>query len=177
MKSVTYVFPCHRLLLVLGQLLFLLKGRLTVELRKRDFTLTHWILCHWILLSNLLANCPHTQWTENGTFSEVTSVWGVSAVAILDCSFNVYACGRQKALTMPAYCVAASCNNCRSLNESRGETRNQRSLLRPTSIIFRPFQTYWKLTAPILNQSCATVDNNLETFSPVLSDTTKITNL
>ena len=39
------------------------------------------------------------------------SVWGVSAVAILDCSLNVYACGRQKALTMPAYCVAANCNN------------------------------------------------------------------
>ena len=45
------------------------------------------------------------------TFSEVTSVWGVSVVAILDCSLNVYACGRQKALTMPAYCIAANCNN------------------------------------------------------------------
>ena len=45
------------------------------------------------------------------TFSEVTSVWGVSVVAILDCSLNVYACGRQKALAMPAYCVAANCNN------------------------------------------------------------------
>ena len=45
------------------------------------------------------------------TFSEVTSVWGVSAVAILDCSLNVYARGRQKSLTMPAYCVAANCNN------------------------------------------------------------------
>ena len=45
------------------------------------------------------------------TFSEVTSVWGVSAVAILDCSLNVYACGRQKALTVPAYCVAADCNS------------------------------------------------------------------
>ena len=43
------------------------------------------------------------------TFSEVTSVWEVSAVAILDCSLNVYAGGRQKALTMPAYCVAANC--------------------------------------------------------------------
>ena len=48
------------------------------------------------------------------TFSEVTSVWGVSAVAILDCSLNVYACGRQKALTMPAYCIAANCNNSQS---------------------------------------------------------------
>ena len=47
------------------------------------------------------------------TFLEVTSVWGVSVVAILDCSLNVYACGRQKALTMPAYtyCLAANCNN------------------------------------------------------------------
>ena len=45
------------------------------------------------------------------TFSEVTLVWGVSAVAILDCSLTVYACGRQKALTMPAYCIAANCNN------------------------------------------------------------------
>ena len=45
------------------------------------------------------------------TFSEVTSFWGVSAVAISDCSLNVYACGRQKALTVPAYCVAANCNN------------------------------------------------------------------
>ena len=44
------------------------------------------------------------------TFSEVTSVWGVGAVAILACSLNVYACGRQKALTMPAYCIAANCN-------------------------------------------------------------------
>ena len=41
----------------------------------------------------------------------VGSVWGVSAVVILDCSLNVYAYGRQKALTMLAYCVAANCNN------------------------------------------------------------------
>ena len=45
------------------------------------------------------------------TLSEVTSVWGVSAVAILDCSLNVYACDQQKALTMPAHSVAANCNN------------------------------------------------------------------
>ena len=45
------------------------------------------------------------------TFLEVTSIWGVSAVAILDCSLNVYACCRQKTLTMPASCIAANCNN------------------------------------------------------------------
>ena len=39
-------------------------------------------------------------------------VWSdSSAVAIFDCSLNVYACGWQKALSMPAYCVAANCNN------------------------------------------------------------------
>ena len=32
-------------------------------------------------------------------------------VAILDCSLIVCVCGRQKALTMPAYCIAAHCNN------------------------------------------------------------------
>ena len=37
--------------------------------------------------------------------------WGVSGVAILDCSLNVYMCGRQKVLTMLAYCIAANCNN------------------------------------------------------------------
>ena len=45
------------------------------------------------------------------TFSEVTSVWGVCTAAILNCSLNMYACDRQKALTMPAYCIAANCNN------------------------------------------------------------------
>ena len=48
---------------------------------------------------------------SHAIFSEVMLVWGVSAVAILDCSLNVYACGQQKALTMPAYHVAANCNN------------------------------------------------------------------
>ena len=38
-------------------------------------------------------------------------VWRVSAVTIFDCSLNVYACGRQKGLSIPAYCVAANCNN------------------------------------------------------------------
>ena len=54
------------------------------------------------------------------TFSEVTSVWGVSAVAILDCSLNVYACVQQKALTMPAYCIAANCNNLHATQGKNG---------------------------------------------------------
>ena len=58
------------------------------------------------LAENAVSGSPSVTW-----LSEVTSVWGVSAVAILDCALNVYACGRQKALTVPAYCVAANCNN------------------------------------------------------------------
>ena len=41
----------------------------------------------------------------------MTSVWGVSAVAILDSSVNCVCVWSTKKLTMPAYCVAASCIN------------------------------------------------------------------
>ena len=44
-------------------------------------------------------------------FSGVMSVWGVSAVAILDSSVNCICVWSTKKLTMPAYCVAANCNN------------------------------------------------------------------
>ena len=39
------------------------------------------------------------------------SVWGVSAVVILDSSVNCVCVWSTKKLTMPAYCVAANCNN------------------------------------------------------------------
>ena len=47
------------------------------------------------------------------TFPEVTSVWGVSAVTSLDSSVNCVCVWsiKKKKLTMPAYCVAANCNN------------------------------------------------------------------
>ena len=41
----------------------------------------------------------------------MTSVWGVSAVAMLDSSVNCVCVCSTKKLTMPAYCVAANCNN------------------------------------------------------------------
>ena len=41
----------------------------------------------------------------------MTSVWGVSAVAILDSSVNCECVWLTKKLTMPAYCVAMNCNN------------------------------------------------------------------
>ena len=42
---------------------------------------------------------------------EVMSVWGVSAVAILDSSVNCVCMWSTKKLTMPAYCVATNCNS------------------------------------------------------------------
>ena len=44
-------------------------------------------------------------------FPEVMSVWGISVVAILDSSVNCVCVWSTKKLTMPAYCVAANCNN------------------------------------------------------------------
>ena len=41
----------------------------------------------------------------------MTSVWGVSAVAILDSSVNCVCVWSTKKLTIPAYCVATNCNN------------------------------------------------------------------
>ena len=41
----------------------------------------------------------------------MTSVWGVSAVAILDFSVNCVCVWSTKKLTVPAYCVVANCNN------------------------------------------------------------------
>ena len=41
----------------------------------------------------------------------MTSVWGVSAVAMLDSSVNCACVCSTKKLTMPAYCVVANCNN------------------------------------------------------------------
>ena len=42
---------------------------------------------------------------------KVTSVWGVSVVAMLDSSVNCVCMWLTKKLTMLAYCVAANCNN------------------------------------------------------------------
>ena len=41
----------------------------------------------------------------------MTSVWGVSVVTMLDSSVNCVCMWSTKKLTIPAYCVAANCNN------------------------------------------------------------------
>ena len=45
----------------------------------------------------------------------MTSVWGVGAVAMLDSSVNCVCVWSTKKLPMPAYCVAANCNNSQTI--------------------------------------------------------------
>ena len=59
----------------------------------------------------------------------MTSVWGVSAVAILDSSVNCVCVWPTKRLTMPAYCVAANCNNSQTTS---GITMHELPCNRPT---------------------------------------------
>ena len=77
-----------------------------IEKNKIKWFLIDFIFCR--LAETVVSGSPSVTWPSRKWRHWV---WGVSAVAILDCSLNLYACGRQKALTMPAYCVAANCNN------------------------------------------------------------------
>ena len=66
---------------------------------------------------------------QSRDFPKVTSVWGVSAVAILDSSVNCECVWSTKKLTMPAYCVAANCNNAQT---TPGITMHKLPRNRPT---------------------------------------------
>ena len=58
----------------------------------------------------------------------MTSVWGVSAVAMLDSSVNCVCVWTTEKLTMSAYCVAANCNNSQT---TPGITMHQLPCSRP----------------------------------------------
>ena len=63
----------------------------------------NWVFNRFYFLSRVLH--------QSRDFPGVTSVWGVSAVAILYSSVNCLCVWSTKKLTMPACCVAAICNN------------------------------------------------------------------
>ena len=77
------------------------------------------------------------------------SVWGVIAVAILDSSVNCVCVWSTKKLTMPAYCVAANCNN---LQTTPGITMHElprnRTAVRRMWIKFIQFKRADFLAAP-----------------------------
>ena len=69
-------------------------------------------LC-WFLIDFIFCRLAETAVSGSPSITWLSRKWRQSgdAVAILDCSLNVYACGRQNVLTMPAYCVVANCYN------------------------------------------------------------------
>ena len=85
--------------------------------------LINFIFCR--LAETTVSGSPSVTWL----FPEVTSVWGVSAVAILDSSVNCVCVWSTKKLTMPAYCVAVNCNNSQT---TPGITMHELPRNRPT---------------------------------------------
>ena len=79
----------------------------------------------------------------------MTSVWGVSAVAILDSSVNCVCVWSTKKLTMPAYCVAANCNNSQTTPAiTMHELPRNRPVVRRKWIKFIQFKRADFLAAP-----------------------------
>ena len=77
------------------------------------------------------------------------SVWGVSAVAILDSSVNCVCVWSTKTLTMPAYCVAADCNNSQmTLGIKMHELPRNQPAVRRKWITFIQFKQADFLAAP-----------------------------
>ena len=79
----------------------------------------------------------------------MTSVWGVSAVAILDSSVICVCVWSTKKLTMPAYCVAANCNNSQTTpGITMHELPRNRPAVRRKRIKFIQFKRADFLAAP-----------------------------
>ena len=79
----------------------------------------------------------------------MTSVWGFSAVAILDSSVNCACVWSTKKLTMPAYCVAANCSNSQMTpGRTMYEFPRNRPAVRRKSIKFIQFKRADFLSAP-----------------------------
>ena len=78
------------------------------------------------------------------------SVWGVSVVAILDSSVNCAFMWSTNKLTMPAYCVAANCNNSQTTpGIAMHELPRNRPAVRRKWIKFIQFKRADFLAAPI----------------------------
>ena len=79
----------------------------------------------------------------------MTSVWGVSAVAMLDSSVNCVYVWSTKKLTMPAYCVAVNCNNSQTTPRiTMHELPRNRPAVRRKWIKFIQFKRTDLLAAP-----------------------------
>ena len=86
----------------------------------------------------------------------MTSVWKVSAVAMLDSSVNCVCVWSTKKLTMPAYCVAANCNNSQTTpGITMHELPRNRPAVRRKWIKFIRFKRSDFLAAPHHSHLCS----------------------
>ena len=93
----------------------------------------NWVFNRFYFLSRVLH--------QSRDFPGVTSVWGVSAVAILYFSVNCVCVWSTKKITMPAYCVAAICNNSQTTpGITKHELPRNRAAVRRKGIKFIQFK-------------------------------------
>ena len=102
------------------------------------------------------------------TFLEVTSAWGVSAVAILDSSVNCVCVWSTKKLAMSAYCVAANCNNSQTTSGiTMHEFPRNRPAVRRKRIKFIQFKRADFLAAPHHAHLCSKHFSECDFANPI----------
>ena len=106
----------------------------------------------------------------------MTSVWGVSAVAILDSSVNCVCVWSTKKLPMPAYCVAANCNNSQTTpGITMHELPRNRSAVRRKWIKFIQFKRADFLYAPHHAHLCSDHFSECDFANPIEYRMSKLT--
>ena len=106
----------------------------------------------------------------------MTSVWGVSAVAILDSSVNCVCVWLTKKLTTPAYCVAANCNNSQMTpGITMHELLRNRPLVRQKWIKFIQFKWADFLAAPHHTHLCSEHFSESDFANPMEYHMSKLT--
>ena len=106
----------------------------------------------------------------------MTSVWGVSAVAILDSSVNCVCGWSTKKLTMPAYCVAANCNNSQTTpGITMHELPRNRPAVRRKWIKFIQFKRVDFLAAPHHAHLCSEHFSECDFANPMEYRLSKLT--
>ena len=104
------------------------------------------------------------------------SVWGVSAVAMLDSSVNCVCVWSTKKLTMPAYCVALNRNNSQMTpGITMHELLHNRPTVRRNWIKFIPFKRADFLAAPHHIHLCSEHFNECDFANPMEYRMSKLT--
>ena len=106
----------------------------------------------------------------------MTSVWGVSAVAMLDSSVNRVCAWSTKKLPMPAYCVAANCNNSQTApGITMHELPRNRPAVRRKWIKFIQFKRADFLAAPHHAHLCSEHFSDCDFANPMEYRMSKLT--